>query len=365
MCTVGVRGSCDLEEIPVEVIGEQLIELFQERNRLDAEIQRRLARFDRAEGYAADRALSAQAWLRWKCRLSAGEASERVRVARQLPELEITASALAAGEISYRHAALISRTAAELGDAWETNAEEILVTASRELDPGRLRYAVGHLKHYLMPDGCLEEAKEDFERRHLYLSQTFDGMFKLDGQLDAEGGAALKSALDALITPPTEGDERSAPQRRADALVEMAWRLMDRGELPSVGGQKPHLMVSAQMSTLRKQPLAPAAELAWAQTIPAETARRIACDCELTPILDGEAHGSRKVIPGWKRRALVARDKGCRFEGCEMPAAWTDAHHLKHWADGGSDDLWNLVLLCRRHHRMVHEGGLPLAVAPP
>src|SRR5581483_10288095 len=375
MLEMGVGGSCalaelereDIADVPVEVIGDQLVELFAHRNRVDAEIERRLHRFDKGEGYAADHALSAQAWLRWKCRLSASEASERVKVARQLPQLELTAAAFADGSVSYRHAALIARTASEIGEKWESNAESILVTAAKEVDPGRLRFAVGHLKHYLVPDGALDEANANYERRQLYLSQTMDGMFKLDGQLDAEGGAALKTALDALMTPPSGDDDRNASERRADALVELAWRQMDAGTLPQVGGQKPHLLVTAELATLAAQPNSPAAELEWSQPVPAETARRIGCDCELTPMLDGESHGSRKVIPGWKRRALIARDRGCRFVGCDMPSAWCDAHHLKHWADGGLDELWNLVLLCRRHHRMVHEGRVPLRLtaSPP
>ena len=369
MCTgMGERGSCNLEaleredisEVSVDLIGDQLQDLFAHRNRVDAEIQRRLHRFDKGQGYTADRALSAQAWLRWKCRLSGSEASERVQVARKLPELDITATALAEGTISYRHAALISRTASELGDKWETNAEDILVTAAKELDPGRLRFAIGHLKHYLAPDGVLNEANENYERRSLHLSQTLDGLFRLDGQFDSEGGAALKTALDSLMTPPAADDKRSASQRRADALVELARQQMDAGTLPRVGGQKPHLLVSVEMPTLMKEPGSRAAELEWAQPIPAETARRIACDCTLTPVIDGEAHGSGRVVPGWMRRQLVSRDRGCRFEGCDIPAAWTDAHHIRHWADGGPTKLWNLILLCRRHHRMVHEGGWSL-----
>jgi hypothetical protein len=283
-----------------------------------------------------------------------------VKVARKLHELDITTAACTAGELSYRHAALIARTASELGDKWEANAESILVRAGKELDPGRLRYAVGHLKHYLVPDGVLSEANEDYKRRSLHLSQTLDGMFRLDGQLDAEGGAAVKTALDALMRPPAKDDERTPAQLRADALVELARQQLDAGTLPRVAGQKPHLLVNADMSTLVKEPGSRAAELEWSQPIPAETARRIACDCTLTPVIDGEAHGSGRVVPGWMRRQLVARDRRCRFEGCDVPPAWTDAHHIRHWADGGVTKLWNLVLLCRRHHRMVHEGGWSL-----
>jgi hypothetical protein len=370
MCT-GVRGSCVLErlqredvtEISAESIGEDLQDLFRHRNAIDGEIERRLHRFDKAQGFTADGALSARAWLRWKCHLSPATASDMVQTARRLSSLELTAKAFRAGEISYSHAALIARTADELGDKWEAQAEEILVTAAKDLDPSRLRIAVLHLRHCLEPDGVLDDANEAHERRFFHLSQTWDGVFRLDGQLDPDGGAALQTALDSLMSPPAADDERTPAQRRADALTEMARRQLDSGGLPEVGGQKPHLMVTVEMATLTKEPGSRAAELEWAQPIPAETARRIACDCSLTPIVDGEAQITSRVVPGPTRRALVARDKGCRIPGCDMPAAWTDAHHIQHWADGGSHKLFNLILLCRRHHRLVHEGGWSLVRA--
>jgi hypothetical protein len=117
------------------------------------------------------------------------------------------------------------------------------------------------------------------------------------------------------------------------------------------------------MATLSKEPGSMAAELEWSQPILAETARRLACDAAITPIIDGEADHTSRVVPGSTRRALIARDKGCRFPGCDCPPAWTDAHHVKHWADGGPTTLDNLILLCRRHHRLVHEEGWTLELA--
>jgi hypothetical protein len=219
-----------------------------------------------------------------------------------------------------------------------------------------LRRAIIHLRHCVEPDGVLEDANQEHERRFLHLSQTFGGMFVLNGQFGADDGATLQTALDALMTPPAADDERVASERRADAMTEMARRQLDLGGLPKVGGQKPHLMVTTEMATLMREPGSRAAELEWSQPIPAETARRIACDCALTPIVDGEPHGTGRVVPGSMKRALVVRDKRCRFPGCDIPASWTDAHHIRHWADGGPTKLWNLVLLCRRHHRLVHEG---------
>jgi len=364
MCTGGERGKCilerlgaeDLLDIPAEAIGEDLKELFRHRNTIDAEIQRRLPRFEKGEGYSADGCLSAKAWLRWNCHLTFSAASDRVEVAREMESLELTSRALAEGEISYQHAAMIARAAERLGEKFKGPAEEILVELARKEDPVVLRRAIVHLRHCVEPDGVLEDANGAHERRFLHLSQTFGGMFVLNGQFGADDGATLQTALDALMTPPAADDRRSPRERRADALTEMARRQLDLGGLPRVGGQKPHLMVTVEMATLTREPGSRAAELEWSQPIPAETARRIACDCCLTPVVDGEAHGTGRVVPGWMRRALVVRDKHCRFPGCDIPAAWTDAHHIRHWADGGPTKLWNLILLCRRHHRCVHEG---------
>jgi hypothetical protein len=276
-----------------------------------------------------------------------------------------TSEAFAQGAISYRHVALIARTADELGDLMESNAEGILVKAAKELDPLRLRYACMHLRHYLQPEGVLMDANDAHERRHLYLSQTFDGIFRLDGWLDGDGGAAVQTALDALMGPPAEDDHRTATQRRADAMVELARRQLDGGQLPEVGGQKPHLMVTVDAATLSKQPGSRAAELEWAQPIPAETARRLACDAAITPIQfesnQPRADTTLRIPSGSQRKALVARDRGCRIQGCDRPPAWTDAHHIQHWADGGKREMDNLVLLCRRHHRRVHEEGWRLS----
>jgi hypothetical protein len=356
-------GAEDLGSLPAESVADDLKGLTRIGNRIAAEASRRLRRFDNGQGYTTSMALSAQAWLRWQCNLTVATASEQVQVARQMDSLPQTEAAFSQGEISYRHASLIARTASQLGEKFDSVAETILVNAAKELDPWRLKRACLFLRHELEPDGVLADANEAHQRRYLYLSQTFDGLFRLDGWLDADGGAVVQTALDALMGPPAADDERTGSQCRADALVELAHRQLDRGELPQVGGQKPHLMVTVEMATLAKQPGSPAAELEWSQPIPAETARRLACDCSITPILQGaeshqvEAGATRRSISPAKKRALVARDKGCRFVGCDRPPAWTDGHHIIHWADGGSDELPNLVLLCRRHHHRFHEEG--------
>ncbi len=354
----------DLNSAPAESMGDDQVALHRIGNRVQAEGLRRLRRFDSGQGYAPSGALSARAWLRWQLNLTVTTASERVAISRKLAALANTEQALADGDISYRHAVLIAETASQLGDKFEAQAETILVDAAKELDPWRLQRAIWHLKHCLDADGVLSDSNKAHGRRFLHLSQTFDGVYRIDGWLDAVGGATLNTALDSVMGPRLEDDDRSAAERRADAAVEIARRQLDGGQLPEVGGQKPHLAISVDMATLSKEPGSMAAELEWSQPIPAETARRLACDAAITPIIDGEADRTSRVVPGALRRALIARDKGCRFPGCDCPAAWTDAHHIKHWADGGPTTLDNLILLCRRHHRLVHEEGWTLELAP-
>jgi hypothetical protein len=100
-----------------------------------------------------------------------------------------------------------------------------------------------------------------------------------------------------------------------------------------------------------------------------DSVRRIACDCEVTRVLLNQESlvidvgRSRRVVDGALRKALAVRDKYCRWPNCERLASWCDGHHLVHWVDGDETSLDNCVLLCKRHHRMVHEGGWKLVKA--
>src|SRR5262249_34410215 len=262
---------------------------------------------------------------------------------------------------------VITRSAEQVGCEALRDAEPILLEAARRLDARQLRYVTAQLRHWLDPDGSLKDANRDYERRHLYFSELLDGMFAIDGMLDAEGGSLLRSALDALMGPPERDDGRTTSQRRADALVEMAQRQLDQGELPQRGCQRPHLMLVAQMATLNSEPGAPAAGGESGQPVPGETARRIACDASVTRVQVGAGSEilsvgrATRVVPAALRKALMLRDRHCQFPGCGRPARWADSHSLRHWIDGGKTCLSNLVLVCRRCHRALHEGGCRLA----
>ena len=355
-------------DMPSTLLGEQITALFLLRSRMDAEITRRVAVFDRTQGFAAFDAHSTGAWLRAEVRLSPNAASEQVRVARQLDRSPEVGRAFAAGMVNLQHVQTITRV---LEDAPAEVAEEAgpsLVELARRVDPHRLGAVTRHLRHTFAPEAVVRDEAHNRERRRLHLSESMDGVYYLDGVLDAETGAMLRTALDSLMSPPARDDERSWPQRRHDSLRDLLRRQLDSGELPQVGGQRPHLTLTASVETLARMPGSKAADLEWGQPVSGEFLRRIACDCELTCVLvnasgDPLSVGrASRTFTAAQRRALVARDRGCVL--CGRPAAWCDGHHLVHWIDGGETSVENGALVCGRCHHRLHEGGYRLVRKP-
>ncbi len=356
----------DLAAADGAAIGDDLVAMRSGIDRLEAQFSRRLVRFEETHGYESAGAANLISWLRWACRMGTGAAARRLHLARQLHELPETESAWRSGAISTGHAAVIGRAVDEVGADGARSAEPTLLEAAERMNPGHVWLVGQQLRHCMDREGALADANAVHARRRLNLSRNLDGAFVIDGLLDAEGGAVLRTAIDAL-TRPLPGDHRVASQRRADALVELARRQLDGGDLPASGGQRPHLSVTVPVAALRRQPDAAAADMEWVGPIVDEAARRVGCDAVSstvaldeggTPLSVGRA---ARTVPPAIRRALVVRDRGCRFPGCDRPPAWTDGHHLVHWADGGQTSLSNLVLLCRPHHRLVHEEGWTLS----
>jgi hypothetical protein len=359
-------ASQDITVLSDGALSEDICEIRGIIDRLEFEFSRRVSVFGKRRGFVAEGFVSLISWLRCVGRLTPGAAAHRAELAENLGSLPQTSEAFANGEIGYHHAATIAHSVTEIGADAVVAQEPTLVEAARNLDPKHLGFVTRHLRHCADPDGALRDFNELHDRRYLSLSQTWQGLFVIDGRLDPEGGAALRAALNALEEP-WQGDVPiSAGQRRADALVELARQRLDKGDLPDVGSQKPHLTVTAAASTLAREPGAPAGELDWSYPVPADTVRRLACDCAHTRVLLGpnsepvDVGRTTRTVPPALRRALVVRDRHCRFPGCDRPPDWCDGHHLIHWADGGETSLENTCLLCRRHHVKVHEQGWQL-----
>ena len=240
--------------------------------------------------------------------------------------------------------------------------EASLLQAAQTMDPGRFTGVAKNFEHQVDAAGALAEANRAYRRRYLHLGEPVDGLVRLDGLLDAEGGATLRGALQGFMKP-IKDDERSYGQRCADALVELCRQ--GAGRKRDGSGLRPQLTIRASFDTLAGTPGAPAGELEGGGTVPAETVQRHACDAAIVRItgrgeLDHELSHASRSIPPSTRRALESRDRHCVFEGCSRPPIWCDGHHLVWWTKGGSTALPNLALLCRPHHRMVHEEGWAL-----
>jgi hypothetical protein len=329
---------------------------------LEAAFATGVRRFDKSGEYAADGALSLTAWLRWKCNLSGGAAMERVEIARQLEKLPETQAALANGDIGFQHVAVLARTAEHVGTAAVRKDERSLLQSARTMDPGQFVTVAKNFEHRVDAASALAETNRAYERRYLHISEPANGLVRLDGVLDAEGGATLRTALQPFMKP-AKDDARSYGQRSVDALMELCRQ--GSGGKRDGSGPRPQLIIRASLDTLAGIPGAPAGELEGGSTLPAETVQRYACDSALSRItgqneLEHELNHASRTLPAAIRRALEARDGQCVWPGCGRPLSWCDGHHLVWWTKGGETTLPNLATLCRPHHRLVHEGGWSL-----
>src|ERR671936_2451005 len=239
---IGVYAG-SLKDLEGDELGEGLIAGRESIDRLEAAFAAGLHRLDRLGEYRVDGALSAIAWLRWKCRLSGGAAAERVGIARQLPQLPKTSEAFGKGQLGYQHVAMLARTVENVGAAPVRQHEASLLQAAQCMDPSRFAGVTKEFEHRLDSACVLADANRAYARRYLHLGEVSNGLMRLEGLLDAEGGAMVRTALNAVMSRDRD-DERTAGQRTHDALVDVCKRHLDSGRLPDAGGQRPHLTIT-------------------------------------------------------------------------------------------------------------------------
>jgi hypothetical protein len=306
--------------------------------------------------------ITAASWIARTCGMSISSAADRVCVGEQLESLPKVAAALGSGEISYQSASILCHLREQLGEKAKLFNEDEMLEYAREWSVFHLRKLCNAARHEADPDGFFNDAEENFTRRRFHISQMSDGLYLVDGVLDPVSGAAFKTAVDALAKPQGPEDERTARQRRADAVGELAIHAMEQGTLPRRHSVKPHINLTMTLEGLKGELGVPPADLELSLPISTRTAERIACDCTMSRVLLADSmvidvgRATRTVSPPM-RRALRVRDKVCRFPSCDRQVNWTSPHHIVFWARGGPNNLPNMVLLCYFHHRLVHEGG--------
>ena len=344
--------------------------LQQLRDAVDAAMLAAVAAFDACgDGEVLHGAASTPSWLRGALGLAPGEAAERVRLARGTRDLlDGPAEQLREGTITYDHLRAIERAVRHVPAAQQDDAVALLSDLAGSASVADVRTAGRHLRLATDPDGTLAECEQQFDRRHLTLAPLLDGMTALDGLLDSESAALLAAALEPSLVPTGPEDLRTAAQRRADGLLDIVRAAADHQLLPTVGGERPHLQILLREPLTGEAPTGtlPAGLLpqtpGGAGLLHPTGVARIACDAQILPVLlnpDGVPMAlgrSQRLFTPHQRRLLALRDGGCRFPDCTRPPAFTDAHHVVPWSHGGPTNTDNAILLCRFHHRLVHEG---------
>jgi Domain of unknown function (DUF222)/HNH endonuclease len=348
---VDALAARNLAALPDSEAAQRVLLLRNLVDRLEGQWLRELSGVDGRGAAGAEvggQAESTAGWLRGRLRAGYPQAHRWVKTARALfrGPLAATGKALTTGELSPGHAAVLAAGTQDLPAATAADAEPVLLELAGRLDPPTLRKVVTHLREVADPDGAQARTERLHARRGLWLSPTLAGMVAVDGLLDPEAGETLLAALDPLARPTGAEDERSGSQRRADALAELARRALEGGRLPNSGGVRPQVTVTVDLASLLGEPGSPGGTGAWTSPLPAETARRLACDATLT-------------------RVLVARHHRDHRDG---QAADGDDHHHPAQADDRGDDHHG-------HHQPGHDpdatGGLAarlhtaLALLPP
>ncbi|WP_052060679.1 HNH endonuclease signature motif containing protein [Rhodococcoides fascians] len=355
-------------------------------------------------------------WLTSTTLLSPSKATKIVALARGMKNFPDIADAVNTGVMTVDHAALILTFAEtppkNLPQEGRDLARKALIAAATgpEARTHRIRAAITKLQDTFAGK---KPPAEDTDRNELFASKTLNGRLVLKGDFDAITGEKLLTALSPLTEPRPAADgtpdDRSPAKRRADAFGHILDRYLASSDRPTEGGEKPHVNLHIRLRDLQSQSgqnnsditddeTTRAAEqsdnegdsrsdgegvdrdpganrgayrdlfgdgtsvgwLPWMGPLSRETSRQLACDCLLTAIVMDENGNplnlarTARTVTAKQKRALTARDHGCAFPGCGKPAAWTESHHIWHWADGGPTDMDNLVLLCGFHHRLVH-----------
>lgn len=333
---------------------------------------RLVAEFDRRKGWVQWGMRSMAHWLSWSCSVGPGVAREYVRVANALTVLPLVDAAFGQGVLSYSKVRAVTRVVDRVDE--RTLLEQASTHSAAQLE--RV------VRAYRKADRV---DRPVVERRRARWFFDDDGMLVVSARLTADEGALFVAAVEQARTGELEPGgcpgEAADPARLSsdvDALVALVGIAQAAGPVDSSGDDRHLVVVHADAAVLAGEAVlgagpAPGAEcrIEHGPGLTAQAALRLACDAALVVWVSSAVNPGERLGLGRKtrrisvalRRALRFRDGGCQFPGCSRKR-FLDAHHVVHWAQGGPTDLRNLLLLCQRHHRAVHEDGFTLHPVP-
>lgn len=363
------RGMATPDAMPLERLEAEITELAGHLAAAECRWLLLVAEYDRRAGYEEWGRRSCAHWLSAYCGLDMRAAREKVRVGRALEDLPAIADAFAAGNLSYSKVRALTRVATPANEA-------DLVMLAGHATAVQVEHIVRSYRGVLTAEEEVEVANERHVTRFVRFDWDDDGSLVIHGRMPAELGAIVMEAFDAArgqvaddvlvengpAGPSSEVAPPAFAATNADALVMMAETLLASGPAARTGGDRFQIVLNGEVNVLTDDAPGGVCQLDHGPVLAPETLRRLACDASVVFVLRDE-HGnpidiSRKTrtIPPSTRRAVRARDEGCRFPDCGE-RFFIDVHHVRHWARGGTHELTNLLELCWFHHRLVHEGG--------
>jgi hypothetical protein len=343
---------------------DNVLGLLAEHERLGARLALEIAELEASDEWAADGAVSFVAWLRHRGRLSNADAKgwqQRGRFLRRFPAIADAACTrtLSAGQVGL----IRNACPAPLEPILEPQQAELVTTLAplSVADTQRVCH-VWHAYATALVDTPPPEERDRLLRFGADSTGAIVGNFVLPGQAGLEFAQAIRTAA----TAEGAGDTRTSTEKNADALFEIAAFYNKNHDVPGTPRHQPHIELSLDGNTLHDTPVATEADGRVVDPVVTET---LLCHCALHQIWRDQhvvlAYGrSRYTVPRLLFRAVAARDGGCRFPGCDRPVRFCDAHHIRYWRHGGATDHDNLVLLCSRHHHLVHKERLQLKLLP-
>tara|TARA_R110001592_G_scaffold215025_1_gene468210 strand:+ start:68145 stop:69548 length:1404 start_codon:yes stop_codon:yes gene_type:complete len=374
-----------------ESLAREITLLAGQINAANHRLLKMIAEFDRREGWSRGGTVRSCAhWLNWKCGIALGAGREKVRVAHSLESLPMIDAAFAAGEISYSKVRAMTRVATP-------ENEDFLLTIAQYGTASHVEKAVAKYRSVQTKNADEAESEQHNERKLAYY-QDQDGMWVIHAKLPPEAGALVIKAIEAVANPVQEERQEALKAKdkdkdkeqnvsaetlfqdllehtRADALVSIAEHFLASADQATTlqglkGSERCQLLLHVDINTLRQHHSKPGpchehCHMGDKHWMSPNTAKRLACDTSLITVLEDEQGTvlnigrKTRTVPSNIGRALSLRDKTCRFPGC-CESRYVDAHHIRHWADGGETSLDNLVTLCRYHHRQLHGGGFSI-----
>ena len=381
---------------------------------LDAALLRAIERVEETDALRELGWASARDYLTHLLGGHKGTGGGLIRAVEQLRELPAVQDALEKGEVTLPQARAIAgkvQTLPRVPEFRETVAAKMLeLVATHGHDATDLHRAFDDVVREVDPDGTIINAEKERAKReravhhsrYLTFAEDRYGGVRVAGYGTPEDAERIKTALLPLAAPVTSEagacggrargadeplfdihggttgipchepgcshqgrDPRHPGKRMWDALVDVCDRVLTSSALPRDHGATPKVVVLIDQESLRQRiidaGLAQTASTPTGTRLSAQTTRRLACDAQILPAVLGAqsqvldvGRAQRLVTPAlW--HALLVRDRHCAFPACSRPPLACDAHHITHWADGGTTDLDNLIMVCRHHHNVLHQ----------